>query len=189
MSTPTIRSATAADAEAVAELAAATFPLACPPHTTAADIAEHIEQRLSASAIAAELSDPAVQYRVAEVSGDLVGYMMLVTDVPPPDGPAGRRPMELRRIYVHEKWHGHEVGSALMSDALQCAAMAGRDLVWLGTNELNERAIRFYRRHGFAVSGSKTFRVGQALECDYVMSRSVGEPGVSSAGPGVSATP
>lgn len=188
MNVPTIRAATVADAEAIAALAAATFPLACPPHTTPADIAEHIEQRLSATAITAELRDAAVQYRLAEVSGDLVGYTMLVSDVPPPDGPGGEHPMELRRIYVHEKWHGHAVGAALMSDALQCAAARGHDVVWLGTNELNERAITFYRRHGFAVSGSKTFRVGQALECDYVMSRNVGAR-FSNAAPGASATP
>ncbi|PPH62167.1 GNAT family N-acetyltransferase, partial [Rathayibacter rathayi] len=31
----TVRRASPADADALAELAAATFPLACPPHTTA----------------------------------------------------------------------------------------------------------------------------------------------------------
>jgi ribosomal protein S18 acetylase RimI-like enzyme len=187
MSAVTIRAATLADAAAVASLAAATFPLACPPHSTPRDIAEHIRTRLSESVIVAELGDESIRYRLAEVSGALVGYTMLVGDVPPPDGPRGERPMELRRIYVHEEWHGHGVGAALMTDALQRADAA--DLLWLGTNELNNRAIRFYRRHGFEVSGSKTFRVGQAIECDYVMSRGVGGTTISTARPGVSEAP
>lgn len=98
---------------------------------------------------------------------------MLVADVPPPDGDGGQRPMELRRIYVHPDWHGHAVGSALMTDALEQAREANHDVVWLGTNELNGRAIAFYRRHGFEVIGSKTFQVGQSIECDHVMARAL----------------
>ena len=54
-----IRTATAADAGSLAELAAATFPLACPPHTTAEAIADFIATHLSQDSFDAYLADPA----------------------------------------------------------------------------------------------------------------------------------
>ena len=41
--------------------------------------------------------------------------------------------------------------------------------VWLGVNQENARAQRFYGRHGFAVVGAKRFRVGDRDESDFVM--------------------
>ncbi|MET0703256.1 MAG: GNAT family N-acetyltransferase, partial [Mycobacterium sp.] len=46
--------------------------------------------------------------------------------------------------------------------------------VWLGVNQQNQRAQRFYAKHGFAVTGSKTFRLGSGIEEDYVMVRPLG---------------
>jgi ribosomal protein S18 acetylase RimI-like enzyme len=43
--------------------------------------------------------------------------------------------------------------------------------VWLGVNQENQRAQRFYAKHGFVVSGTKTFRLGEGVENDYVMVR------------------
>ena len=37
--------------------------------------------------------------------------------------------------------------------------------------ERNERAQRFYAKHGFAVTGTKRFRLGGHWEQDYVMVR------------------
>ena len=43
--------------------------------------------------------------------------------------------------------------------------------LWLGVNRDNQRAQRFYAKHGFQVSGVKTFRLGDHVENDYVMVR------------------
>ncbi|PRC53827.1 GNAT family N-acetyltransferase, partial [Mycobacterium sp. ITM-2017-0098] len=44
--------------------------------------------------------------------------------------------------------------------------------VWLGVNQRNARAQRFYGKHGFAITGTKSFRLGGHIEADYVMVRS-----------------
>jgi ribosomal protein S18 acetylase RimI-like enzyme len=59
----------------------------------------------------------------------------------------------------------------LMSAALGRAKELDAKCVWLGVNQNNERAQRFYTKHGFAISGTKTFRLGAGLEDDYVMVR------------------
>jgi RimJ/RimL family protein N-acetyltransferase len=45
--------------------------------------------------------------------------------------------------------------------------------VWLGVNQLNERAQRFYAKSGFSKVGTKRFLVGDRYEDDYVFERSV----------------
>ena len=45
--------------------------------------------------------------------------------------------------------------------------------MWLGVNQNNQRAQRFYAKHGFTVNGTKTFRLGTGIENDYVMVRPV----------------
>lgn len=154
----------------LSRLAARTFPLACPPHTTAEDMALHISTRLSPQAFAADLASPEVTVEVADSPHGLIGFTMLVGQCPPPDGPSGARPMELRRIYVDEEWHGTGVGHLLMDSAVERARALDHDQLWLGTNQMNEAAISFYRRHGFQITGAKTFRVGGAVENDHVMS-------------------
>lgn len=166
-----MRAATAGDAARLSEFAAATFALACPPHTTQADIDRHVTTSLSPEAFRHDLANPGTTLVVAEDGDRIVGYVMLVAGVDPPDGPGGEHPVELRRIYVAESHHGTVVAAELMSRALTDAHADGHDVVWLGTNQHNERALRFYRRQGFVITGEKTFRVGEALENDYVLRR------------------
>ena len=43
--------------------------------------------------------------------------------------------------------------------------------LWLGVNQANHRAQKFYRKHGFEVTGTRMFRLGTGLENDFVMVR------------------
>ncbi len=167
--TITLRTASLSDADLLSDFAAGTFALACPPHTTQEDIDRHVSTSLSPGAFRKDLTDPTVTMLIADAAGGVGGYAMLVGDVPPPDGPGGGRPAELRRIYVAERYHGTDVAGLLMSHTLTIARERGHDVVWLGTNQHNERALRFYRKSGFGITGNKTFRVGDSIEHDYVL--------------------
>ena len=82
-----------------------------------------------------------------------------------------RPTVELSKMYVLPEVHGAGAATALMSAALQHAHTLGATSVWLGVNQRNERAQRFYAKHGFAVAGTKRFRLGGHWEQDYVMVR------------------
>jgi ribosomal protein S18 acetylase RimI-like enzyme len=69
--------------------------------------------------------------------------------------------------------HGAGVAARLLSAALHHAAKLEAACVWLGVNQQNQRAHRFYAKHGFTVTGTKTFRLGTHIEQDYVMVRPV----------------
>ena len=75
-------------------------------------------------------------------------------------------------MYVLPDSHGAGVSAALMAAAVDTAPQnSTRNCVWLGVNQKNQRAQRFYTKHGFTISGTKTFRLGAGIENDYVMVR------------------
>lgn len=174
-----VREATGADAERLAALAALTFPLACPPHTTEAAKAAFIAANLSAESFEGYLSDPRRSLFVAEEHGELVGYTMLIAGEPADADVAAavtRRPtIELSKCYVHPDAHGAGVAGALMTQSIADAAASGAASIWLGVNQLNARAQRFYGKHGFVRVGVKRFLVGDRYEDDFVYERLVGE--------------
>ena len=171
--------ATAADAEALARLAAATFPLACPPGAAQPNITAFIESTLSAQRFREYLADPGRVILRAEIYGRVAGYVMLV-DGPIAD-PAIRAAVtvtvtpsiELSKFYVDADRHGTGVSTALMSAAADAARNRGARGMWLGVNRENQRAQRFYRRSGFEVVGTKQFPMGAELHDDFVMQRAL----------------
>jgi ribosomal protein S18 acetylase RimI-like enzyme len=156
-----------ADPDELAGVAAQTFPLACPPETAAEDIAAFIDAHLSAERFAEYLADPRRVIVTAVDDGRIIGYAMLIRDA---DGDTA----ELSKIYVLPGHHGSGAATALMDRALATARQWGVRSVWLGVNQKNERAQRFYARSGFTVNGTRTFRVGARLEDDYLMVRELG---------------
>ena len=161
---------------AVADVAARTFPLACPPGMPEEDIAAFVAANLSAPRFSAYVADPD-RLVVAAVDDDqtVVGYAMAVRGVPD-DGEVQRavvdRPaVELSKMYVVPEAHGGGTAGALMARVVAFADADGARCVWLGVNQQNARAQRFYAKHGFVVRGVKRFRVGSRIEDDYVMVR------------------
>jgi ribosomal protein S18 acetylase RimI-like enzyme len=163
------------DAGTLAAVAARTFPLACPPTSTAEDIAAFIDTHLSAVRFGEYLADPDRVVLAAYDAGRILGYCMLIRGVPD-DADVQRavttRPsVELSKMYVLPDNHGAGVSAALMQAALaHAAAMAARS-IWLGVNQHNLRAQRFYAKHDFMINGTKTFHLGDAVENDFVMVR------------------
>lgn len=173
--TISVTSAGGRDADELAALAAATFPLACPPSTAAADIAAFIATHLSAQRFRECLEDPDRVVLIANDDGRIVGYTMLVRgigDDPDIARAVTRRPaVEVSKMYVAASHHSSGTAAALMQAAISWAAGDGAASVWLGVNQNNQRAQWFYRKHGFEVVGSRTFALGSALEDDFVMLR------------------
>jgi ribosomal protein S18 acetylase RimI-like enzyme len=167
-----VRPATAADAPALASVAAVTFPLACPPHTTEAAIATFIAENLTEARFDAYLTDPTRTVLIAETDGEASGYVMLVNAEPSDADVAAlittRPTVELSKFYVLPRHHGAGVAADLMSAALVAAEDRGGTSVWLGVNEQNERANRFYEKQGFQIVGRRRFLVGDRWEHDFV---------------------
>ena len=173
--THVIRTATADDAGRLAELAAVTFPLACPPGSPPEDIAAHLANTLSPDNFRAYLADPAVTVLVMDADGELRGYSLLVAR--PAEDPNVAAVLtelpctELSKCYVHPDHHGLGAAAELMHASIGSAAASGARGLWLGVNSQNARAIRFYEKSGFRRVGTKSFKLGSTVENDFVMER------------------
>lgn len=171
--TAVVRAARPDEAGAVAELAAVTFPLACPPSSTPEDHAAFIAAHLTPAHFAAHLADGSRDVLVADDDGLLVGYTLIVAGEPYDAGVAALVPLrptvELSKCYVLPGRHGGGIAAPLMAASLDAARARGAAGVWLGVNGENLRAQAFYRRSGFEVVGERTFQVGDQQHHDLVL--------------------
>ena len=160
------RDATPADADALARLGADSFTQTFGHLYAPADLALFLDNH-SASSWSAELADPAFAVRIAEADGAMIGYAKLG---PPqlPFTPKGGA-IELRQFYVLAPWHGAGIAAELMEWVLATARARQAGELFLSVFIDNQRARRFYARHGFEPVGTYAFMVGTHADEDIVM--------------------
>lgn len=172
-----VRRATAEDAGELARVAAITFPLACPPSTTEEAKAAFIATALSLTAFETYLDEADHILLLAESDGESAGYTMLVTGDPHDPDVArvvtARPTVELSKVYVMPEQHGRGTAQALMDASVAAARDTGAVSLWLGVNDENARANRFYEKNGFEIVGTKKFRLGDVDENDFVRMRAL----------------
>lgn len=167
----TVRTATIADAEALAELGVRTFRETFAKDNTPEDMARYLAEHFGGGLQRAELEDAAVRFLLLLAESAPAGYVKLRAG---PAGPRGKRPLEICRFYVDRKWHGSGAAVRLMEAIHELAAREGHDALWLAVWEHNARAIRFYEKHGFARVGEQPFQLGTDVQTDWVMACRVG---------------
>lgn len=89
--------------------------------------------------------DPAFRGVVAEVAGEVVGYLL---HHPGYDTDAARRLLFVVDLYVAVQAQGRGIGAALMNEARKLAAAAGAAQVVWTVDRRNTRALRFYEGLG-----------------------------------------
>jgi len=103
--------------------------------------------------IAASAAEPGTLMLTALVDSRLVGHLALVTD----ERASCRHVCDLGLAVVRDE-RGLGIGSALLDVALPWAARSGVTKATVGVLAHNERALRFFRSHGFVSEG---VRLGQ----------------------------
>jgi ribosomal protein S18 acetylase RimI-like enzyme len=168
------------DVPGLVELAALTFPDACPPNATTADITEHLQHHLNADVFRSWIDDPDWTVLVARGDdGALLGYFVLsarpdeidrfVTAAVNKDFQG----WELSKCYTLRQARGRGVADKLMAAALETARQRGASGLWLGVNAENQRAQAFYRSHGFREVGPREYLVGSQVHSDFLMERAL----------------
>jgi ribosomal protein S18 acetylase RimI-like enzyme len=162
MTPPSVRDATAADADAIARVARASWT------DTYRDIfePEFIERFLADAydrdSLAAAAEQAAVgddqHFLVAERDGALIAFAQYGE---------GRRGPELFRIYADPAQYGTGAGWALLTELHR--RLAGRvEAYVLDVHSRNERGRAFYDRNGFVVVGG-----GDTPDCDLTLRRTL----------------
>lgn len=120
--------------------------------------------------MARDFDAPDVRWQVATVEDEPIGYAKLTPlRAPVPDAAPGA--LELQQIYVLADWHGSGVAERLMQWGLAEARASGAPEVYLTVFDHNQRAKRFYTRHGFEEVGNCTFQLGDRIDDDRIWRR------------------
>jgi len=82
-----------------------------------------------------------------------------------------KKAAEVERIYVSAEHHGKHIGRSLLNFAADIARSRHLEYLWLGVWEHNDKAIGFYKYHGFEVFGSHDFLLGDDLQTDLMMKK------------------
>lgn len=173
MSEPaTVRSATPADAAALAEFGERSFRESYAAFNDPADLELHLARTYGAELQRRELTDPACSCLLSYASDALVGYALLRRGAAPAAVGAAR-PCEVRRFYVDVRWHGSGLAAQLMQAAADAARADGADALWLTAWEHNPRALGFYAKMGFRDVGGSAFTLGTARQTDRVLVRAL----------------
>ncbi|TCJ14031.1 N-acetyltransferase [Flaviaesturariibacter flavus] len=170
--TCTIRTATVADAELIADISRQTFYDTFAPDNDPADMQLFLEQQFTRGRLLLEVGRPGLTFLIASVNRSVAGYVKL-RDARPPAGVGGAA-LEIARLYALKDFIGKGVGAALMGESLRIAGALQKKWVWLGVWERNARAIAFYERWGFEKFGECDFLLGRDVQRDWLMKRSLG---------------
>ncbi|HEV2465285.1 MAG TPA: GNAT family N-acetyltransferase [Acidobacteriaceae bacterium] len=135
------------------------------------DVLAHCRNQHSRAKYESWLAASETRACLAEVRGAPVGYALLCA----PDLPVRTTPddIELKRIYLLHRFQGSGVGAALMDWSIGTARALGKRRLILGVHEGNEKALAFYRQHGFTDAGTRSFQVGQTICSDLILALAV----------------
>lgn len=110
---------------------------------------------------------PEIRWWVATAAGNPIGYVKLTPLRTPAINPDPRA-LEMEQLYVMRDWHGKGVADQLLQWALATARRDSAREVYLTVFDHNERAKRFYARHGFVEVGRCTFQLGDRIDDDRI---------------------
>ena len=167
-----VRTASPADAPALALVAGATFLETFADIIAGQDIVAHVAANNSAEKFGDWIDDAESRVWIAErkATAAPIGYALL-TAPDLPDIVTGADDVELKRIYILSRYHGGGLAGRMMEAVVVEARGMGKTRLLLGVYAANDRAIAFYRKQGFEIVGDRRFQVGAALFEDKIMAR------------------
>ncbi|WP_348645897.1 GNAT family N-acetyltransferase [Rhizobium laguerreae] len=158
-----IRRACQSDAGALSKFAARLFRATYSSNTAAADLDAYIYKNFNRERQQAEIVDLSAAVFLATTDDLIIEFAQVVV------GSTESRSALLNRIYIDAEWRGSGLANDLLDTVVSESAQRGVTRLELTVFERNARAIAFYKRAGFAATGSTTFAVGDDLQTDVVM--------------------
>jgi putative acetyltransferase len=137
----TLRPGTADDADAVAEIWFAGWH---PAH--AGHVPDGLTERRTLAAFHERAPQRVADTTVAEVDGEVAGFIMVVGD-------------EVEQVYVAPAHQGRGVAAVLLAEAERQVAADGHRVAWLAVAIGNGRARAFYEKQGWTDAADLPYEV------------------------------
>jgi ribosomal protein S18 acetylase RimI-like enzyme len=147
-----------------------TFQDAYAEKTQPALMRSYLERAFGVQKIAVELANPYSKFFLLQDQNSSVGYLKVNFSEGQTEyhDPAS---LEIERLYVRQPRWGEGFGESLLLKAEEIARQNFLACIWLGVWQQNERAIAFYRKHGYEVTGTHTFYFEMQPHLDFKMEK------------------
>lgn len=169
-----IRKATDADVDVLAETGRRLFTAAYGNISGADDLAAHVDDYFSATAVASEMRREDVQYHLAMDGDDIVGFLKIRRSPVPNDVPLSNG-IEVQQLYVAPNQQRKGIGRLLTDCAVSVTREQSGDGLWLSVWQEADWAVDFYRAYGYRTVGTTVFRLGKSRFTDFLMCLSLAD--------------
>ena len=118
--------------------------------------------------LTSELNEEQSEFYFARRDNETVGYLKMnfgsaQTDLKEEEA------MELERIYLLIEFQAKGIGKQLLTHVIGMARKRGLNYLWLGVWKKNVRAVEFYKREGFVIFDTHSFKMGDEVQSDFLM--------------------
>lgn len=132
----------------------------------------YLSEAFSMGKILQELSNKHSIFYFTYENEALAGYIK-INEFPAQTDINDEESIELERIYLLKSFQGHGYGKELLNKAISVAAEKRKKYIWLGVWDKNSKAINFYVKNGFSISGKHVFVMGEEQQKDYLMKKEI----------------
>lgn len=167
----TLRLATPADANALADLGRRAFVAKFGHLYSAENLARFLDDTHSQAKVLKELADPAMRIAVIEQDGALASFCKIIRTSTLPAHTDAVSPMELKQLYTDPDLIGRGHGARLMEWAQAQAQGCAADEMQLSVYADNPGAQAFYRRFGFEKVADIEFWVGDHCDPEFMFAK------------------
>lgn len=108
----------------------------------------YVDKAFSLENCRKELEEGANIFHAIFLNGEPVGYTKIILSTPHA-AVAEPEVTMMERLYLSDGVFQKGLGEALLQNAVALSRGAGQQGMWLTVWQKNERAIRFYKKHGF----------------------------------------
>ena len=156
------------DLQELKELSRKTFTDAFGADNNPDDLKAYLNSAFEKENLRLELLNPLSEFYFGKIEGETVSYFKInlgdaQTDFREEDA------MELERLYVKKAFQNQEIGQKMLDEVIEMAVQRKMRYLWLGVWEKNTRAINFYLKNNFQLSGSHPYMVGNDKQTDKIM--------------------
>jgi diamine N-acetyltransferase len=134
------------------------------------DIDAYSANAFTLQKIFSELANRDSEFYFAMLNKEVAGYLKLNFNDAQTEL-QDKKAAEVERIYVSAEHHGKHIGRSLLNFAADIARNRYLEYLWLGVWEHNDKAIGFYKHHGFNIFGSHEFLLGNDRQTDLLMKK------------------
>ena len=144
----TVRIATSNDAYTISELAKQTFTESFGQNYSPTALENYLNQTFNFNKIAASIDKLNNFFLLAIFNQLPVGYLKLKLDLRFKNLNYAKQ-SQLQKIYVLNDYIGNQIGTSLLNRGIQYLKERKVEVLWLDVLQTNNKAIKFYERHGF----------------------------------------